>query len=456
MDAFSSGEADSISGIETPDDKTIVFHLAEPAGDFPFHVAMPAAAPIPEEVAGCFDQPGEYGRFVIASGPYMLEGSEDLDVSSCAAMTPIAGYDPNTHLILVRNPSYDPATDTPEMREALPDRFELVINTNRDDIFAKIKAGELEGEISTVPPKLLREYSESEELQDRLHLNPLDATWYLSMNLTTPPFDDLHVRRAVNLVMDKEGLRRAWGGPLRGEIATHVVPNAMLNDLRADYDPYPSEGGAGDVEAAMEEMRQSKYDTDGDGSCDAPACTGVLHIAVTTGTNTDMIPIIEASLAKIGIALETRATENGYVIAQTISKNVPITSALGWFKDYADASTFMQLFDSRNTAPTGNVNHSLVGVTCEQAADWKGFEGVCEGVPSVDADIDRCRALAGDERLECWAELDAKLMEEVVPWVPYLYETTADIVSDAVVQYGFDQFMGEAALAHVAVDASKQ
>ncbi len=32
------------------------------------------------------------------------------------------------------------------------------------------------------------------------------------MNLTQPPFDDLAVRRAMNWVMDKGALRKAWGG----------------------------------------------------------------------------------------------------------------------------------------------------------------------------------------------------------------------------------------------------
>ncbi len=34
MAQFTDGKADSISGIETPDDKTIVFHLTRPTGDF--------------------------------------------------------------------------------------------------------------------------------------------------------------------------------------------------------------------------------------------------------------------------------------------------------------------------------------------------------------------------------------------------------------------------------------
>ena len=101
-----------IEGIETPDDKTIVFHVEKPTGDFLYRLAMPAAGPIPEEVGKCFLKAGEYGRFVISSGPYMLEGSDDLDITSCDSMKAISGFDPNKHLRLERNPDYDAADAT--------------------------------------------------------------------------------------------------------------------------------------------------------------------------------------------------------------------------------------------------------------------------------------------------------------------------------------------------------
>ena len=48
------------------------------------------------------------------------------------------------------------------------------------------------------------------------------------MNLATPPFDDLHVRKAANCVMDKAGLLQAWGGSTFGDIATHNIPPIVL------------------------------------------------------------------------------------------------------------------------------------------------------------------------------------------------------------------------------------
>ena len=224
---FMAGEAESIAGIETPDEKTVIFRLSEPTGDFLFRLAMPASGPMPREVAGCFTDAGVYGQYLVSSGPYMIAGSGSQDATSCSTLAPLSGYDPNAKLELVRNPAYDPATDIPEARSNLPDGFLFEINSNVDDIFAKIEAGELDGEIAGATPPIVRHYVESDELADRLKLNRTDVTFYLSMNLTQPPFDDVHVRRAVNLVMNKEGLRRAWGGETRGEIATHILTSSL-------------------------------------------------------------------------------------------------------------------------------------------------------------------------------------------------------------------------------------
>ena len=94
---------------------------------------------------------GEYGRYIISTGPYMIEGADKLDISSCASQKPISGFNPNTGLTLVRNPSYDPATDNTEFRQSNPDRFEITVNTNLDNIFDQIERGELESSFETPP-----------------------------------------------------------------------------------------------------------------------------------------------------------------------------------------------------------------------------------------------------------------------------------------------------------------
>jgi peptide/nickel transport system substrate-binding protein len=444
-----------LKGIETPDDKTIVFHLTDPTGDFLYRLAMPAAAPIPEEVAGCFKKAGEYGRDVISSGPYMIEGSDQVDASSCKTLKPMSGFDPTRRLSFVRNPSYDPATDTEGLRENNVDGVEYTLNTNIKDIFNKIEAGELDGEIEAPPPEVLRKYSTTSDLKDRIQVESGDRTWYITMNLSQPPFDDIHVRKALNWVMDKSAFQRAWGGPIRGEIANHIVPDTMFNGDLDDYAPYKTEGDAGDVQKAMDEMKQSKYDSNQDGKCDAKECNGVLFVNRNTPPWTDMEPTIVADAAKIGIKLTAREFEDAYPVIQDATKGVPVSAVPGWGKDYADPSTFMVLFDSRSILPQGNVNYSLVGITPDQAKKAK-IPGNVTGIPSVDDKIDACNKETDDQRLTCWEDLDKYLMENVVPWVPYLDASNVDILGPAVTKYEYDQFSGEAAFSRVAVDKSLQ
>ena len=122
----------------------------------------------------------------------------------------------------------------------------MVVNSNADDIYNKVQSGQLEDEISSPQPKTIRQYETDPSLKPRLLPNVGDRTWYLTMNLTQAPFDDIHVRKAMNYIIDKESLSKAWGGPVEGAIATHIVPPVLYNNGSTEYDPYatPNESGS--------------------------------------------------------------------------------------------------------------------------------------------------------------------------------------------------------------------
>jgi peptide/nickel transport system substrate-binding protein len=458
--AFADGDAQTISGIATPDDKTIVFTLTEPRGDFPYALAMPASAPIPREVGECFEQSGQYGRYVISTGPYMFEGSENLNAQSCDTMQPISGYNPTRFMNLVRNPSYDPATDSPEMREANPDRIEFTINTNQDDIFDRITRGQLEGSYDAATSNVIREYTSDPELRDRLRVNGGDRTWYLTMDMTQAPFDDIHVRKAMNLVMDLEGMQRAWGGPVSGEVATTITPDGVLYGqlTNEDYQPYQKPPFAGDVEAAKAEMAQSKYDTNQDGTCDAGPCKGILTINRNYAAWAAMTPLITQNAAEIGIEINVRElpTSPAYTTTQNPSRGIVLAANHGWGKDYADPATFAVLWYGPNIIPSNNSNTALVGITPAIARSAGIDRQIPANVPNIDADIDACAATTGEEREQCYVDLERKVMEEVVPFVPYLDSNNVDAIGPAVTKYDYDQFTTEISLNHVAVDPSLQ
>jgi peptide/nickel transport system substrate-binding protein len=460
MDTYASGKAKTISGITTPNNQTVVFHLTTPTPDFLYRLSLPAAGPIPQEVSKCFTTPGGYGRDVVSSGPYMIQGSDKVNIASCSTIQPMAGFDPSSKLIIVRNPNYNPSTDSTSMRTALPNEFAFTINSNQADIFNRIKAGQADDSLNAPPASAVATLVASNQKQ-LIKTGGADATKYISMNLTQAPFDDIHVRKAVNLIMDKAGLQQANGGPLFGLIATHIVPDTMYNNDSAitGYNPYPSANNAGDLAAAQAQMRQSKYDPKQDGLCDTSACKNVFTIAVNTSQDLNEIPVVQSALAKLGITLNIRQLTPSAAsgVVSTVSRNVPLALSQGFAKDYADPSTFMVLFESSSIAPTGNINASLVGLTPALAQQLGVTIPKGDVIPSVDAQAAACGKIpTGNARTTCYINLDKYLMENVVPWVPYLSLNQVHMISPAVTTWDYDQSSDTTAYSHVAVNPAKQ
>jgi peptide/nickel transport system substrate-binding protein len=458
MDGKAKSADEKVSGIETPDDSTIIFNLEKPTGDFLYRISMPAAAPIPEEVAKCFKKAGDYGRYVMSNASYMIQGADKLDISSCSAMKPISGFDPSKQLTLVRNPNYDQATDT--TRANYVDGITVAVDTNVDDIFSRVQAGDLDSSIADQPPKpVLQQYLTDQAKKPFLHSNSGDRTWYVTMNWITPPFDDIHVRKAANWVMDKAGILQAWGGSTFGDIATHNIPPIVLGDaLGSDYNPYPSDGNRGDEAKAKEEMKQSKYDSNKDGVCDAKECSNLVMINRNTPVYADSEAVVVSSLEKIGIKVKPRelASSAAYTTIQTVKNKIPIALNAGWGKDFADAVSFvLPLFDGRSIIPTGNTNYPLVGLTADQAKNLGVSIPAGVTIPSVDADVDACQkipATQADQRNECFANIDKKLMEDVAPWVPYLWAKNITVTGSTVTKWEFDQFSGYLSYTQMAVN----
>jgi peptide/nickel transport system substrate-binding protein len=461
FDEFSAGDADTITGMSAPDDHTLEITTTTEIGDLGYRFAMGAAAPIPPDdegermgVAEGHDR--NYGRFLVASGPYMFEGSESMDFSVDAKdQTEAEGYVPGRQIVLVRNPSYDKSTDG--LRDAFPERIEVRIGGDNDDLYNQVAAGELDFVVDgAVPPEKIREYQTNPDLQDRINVYPSDAVRYVSFNLAMPPFDDIHVRRAVNWAFDKQGWRQLRGGPSTGEIAGHIFVNSLQNNILAEFDAFPTANASGDIDKAKEEMAQSKYDTNQDGECDAPECQNILTMSDREDPYPEQTALLQQNLEPLGITLDVKQLERGtmYNKCNDANSHHALCAAPGWGKDFADGVTFGEPLFHSSGLWESCCNYSLLGASSDQLQEW-GYD-VTE-VDSVDEDVEACSALdPGDERFQCWADLDQRLMEEIVPWVPYLFDNSVDIISDNVQNYSFDQFAGLAAFDSMAVPGNTE
>jgi peptide/nickel transport system substrate-binding protein len=457
FDAYGAGKASDISGLTAIDDQTLEVTLTEPAGDLGYRFSMPATAPIPplndEELGVATGHDKDYGRYLVASGPYMFKGSEALDFSvPIKDQEPVAGYVPGRSIELVRNPSWDSSTD--DLREAYPDEIVTTIGGDNNDLYNKVEQGVIDLVVDgVVPPEKLQQYQSDPALQDRLKIYASDGVRYVSFNLAMAPFDDIHVRKAINWAFDKEGFRQLRGGQTVGDLAGHAFVNSVENNLLQDYDPYATPNGAGDIDKAKAEMAQSKYDTNQDGVCDDPSCEGILTMTDREDPYPKQAALLQQFLEPIGISLDVKELERTamYNKCNDLNSQIAFCAGPGWFKDYADGYTFGVPLMTSSGLWESCCNYSALGATPDQLKEW-GYS-ITE-TPSIDSKGDECAAATGDQRVQCWADMDKQVMEQIVPWVPYLFDNQVDLLSPNITNYSFDQSAGLAAFDQLAVTGS--
>jgi peptide/nickel transport system substrate-binding protein len=405
-----------VSGISTPNDRTIVFHLTHRQGDFLLLLSLPAAAPVPPEVGKCFTKPATYGRDLISTGPYMIQGAQSVDVSSCAAIKPMSGFDSSTGITLVRNPNYvRVAGDPPNYI----DQFKLTVDPNISDIFDKVERGEIDATIAdTPPPIVVREHVH----KPSFHSAPQYLSESITMNLAVRPFTDVHVRKAVQWVLDKTAMVTALGGTQVVSPAGHINPAGFPGSLPASYNPYATPGGHGNLAKAKAEMRKSAYDQNHDGECDASVCKNIIFINKPSYAAID--PIVQTDLAKIGIQIQPRVLQDhaAFLALFNVKGRVPMSALGGGGTDYTGANSFAgpNYASSAITGPSSCCNYALVGLTRQQAKKY-GVPYPKEGIPSVDGLINRCAVLAGNAQNSCYEKLDKTMMTKVAAWAPYIW-----------------------------------
>jgi peptide/nickel transport system substrate-binding protein len=439
---YARGEAPVISGLQSSDPLSLTFRLSGPDGNFGHQLSDPASAPIPAGAADGYDpvfpapdpeapvggpvffDAAPFAPRFVSSGPYMWE-SYPATIEAGRAL-------------LVRNPSWDPATDP--LRRPIPERIEIVTVPTREEAFARVDDGTVDIVDQQADAEQVERYRRDPARAGQLHTGFIEAIAIVPMNLALPPFDDVAVRRAVNAVMDRAALMEAhlqgrselpWqlGHLGQGRVAVHVMADNVSGGLLATYDPFPSPGGQGSVAAGRAEMARSRYDTDGDGLCDAAACHGVTVVAEFPA----MGDILREGLAAVGIEAEVVPLSDDVDMSVPTNRTAMQSNWYNWvYGLHGDLDDLLR----GGPAIEGGLNHSLVGATPQQLESW-GYE-VTE-VPSVDGLLDRCQGESGHRRARCWAQLDQILSEEIVPWLPIYATAAAYVVSPRVRATYLDQ-----------------
>jgi len=231
----------------------------------------------------------------------------------------------NDKVRLLRNPRYwDAANTASDIIDVLPvSSANIALNLYET------------GVVDIVWDKDLKPVELMDVLKSRpdFHTFPYFGTYYYRFNVTKPPFNDPHVRRAFALATDKEHLvRKLTGGGEKP--ASHYVPDGVAN-----YEP--PDGLPHDIEAARKLLAEAGFP----GGKDFPRFS---YTFFGGGGGAQLQSKIGVELQQmwrdaLGVELELRQVERK-IFYSAQSKLDYDLSASSWVGDYNDANTFLDMF----------------------------------------------------------------------------------------------------------------
>ena len=365
----------SLASIETPDDKTIVFHLVRPYGDWPWIVSTPAFAPVPvgKGTDASFDQKP------ITSGPYQ-----------------ISAYNSGVSATLTRNPHWTAAADP--VRTALPDSVVLQLAQDDSVISQRLIADSGNDQYaisySFVAPAQLAQVQGNASARSRVVTSDAGSIIYLALNTQKGPLANPAVRQAFQYAVDRTAFQVASAGTvaLAGPVATTLITPGIAG--REVYDLYPT-APAGDPAKARQLLAQAGF----------PNGLPTLDFVVSTENNfADKAQAVAAALTKAGIQTKLRTLDYDTWYAEVTANQVSYDLTLAsWQPDF----------------PSPNANIEPLYASSEIGGG--GYNLSRYANPEVDQLIEAAQATVDPAQAgQKWAAVDKRIMQDA-PIVPLIY-----------------------------------
>jgi peptide/nickel transport system substrate-binding protein len=247
-------------------------------------------------------------------------------------------FAPGDHVVLKANPAYwGPKAVAKQITfQAIPDRQTRLLAMQNGDI-----DGTFDLSISDIDQwKALKNVD--------VITAPSLGVYCLTLDHSAPPFDDIHVRRAVAYAIDRVGLVTALlkgnGEPAAAldppEIWAGVQPAAAVKDF---YDTIP--GYAFDLEKAKAELAQSSHPSGFEIS--VPGSTGDPYMV-------NVLQSVAQNLKQIGINLKVQEIDGNQWLAGYFRHEQLGMQIMAYYPDFADPANYPYLFfDSANAAKDG-------------------------------------------------------------------------------------------------------
>ena len=307
---FMSGKTGVVSGIRVLNNHTLQLKLEKPFGPFLSLLAMTTAYVVPREVVEKLGQ--DFGTHPLGSGPYVLSEWKHGQGLTLTSRDDYFEGKPRLNGISYR---------------IIPEDLTAVMEfeTNRLDVLL-------------IPSSEYRHFTTDPAWRDLVFGKPGLNSYYLGLNCTRPPFNDLRVRRAMNLAIDRQHILNTIFEK-RGVLATGPVPPGLwkysIRPWTREYEYDPKKAKTLIHEAGAEGTTIKIY---------ISADPEVL----------DIVEVIQDYLAAVGLRAELTQLDWS-AFKQAVNNGEADAFWLSWWADYPDPENFLlPLFHSASAGSAGN------------------------------------------------------------------------------------------------------
>ena len=366
FDAQMGGTATGLEGVTVVDPLTVRIELSRPDATFLHVMAINFSSVVPKEAVDEFG--ADFGKHPVGTGAFKL-----------------AEWTTGQRLVFEKNADY--------WRAGVPYLDQVVFEVGQEPVVAllRLQNGEVDVPGDGIPPAKFQEVMGDPEQARQVVEGGQLHTGYITLNVTKPPFDNVKVRQAVNMAINKDRVIQIING--RAKPATQPLPPTM---------PGYTEGYAGyayDVDAAKALLAEAGV---------ADGFETELYV-MNTDPNPRIAQAIQQDLAAVGIKASIQSLAQANVIEAGGQGTAPMiwSGGMAWIADFPDPSNFYGPILGCGGAAEGGWNWSKY---CNEALDAAAAAADAMADPAKSAD-----------RLKAWSEVYVKVMEDA-PWVPVFNE----------------------------------
>lgn len=364
---MADGSASSLAGVHSDGPLSVTIELSRPDATFLHVMALNFASIVPEEAVVAAGE--DFGKHPVGTGAFSL-----------------GEWTIGQRLVFEKNADY--------WRAGLPYLDSITFEVGQEPIVAllRLQNGEVDIPGDGIPPAKFREVMGDPAQAARVVEGGQLHTGYITLNTQMPPFDNVKVRQAVNMAINKDRIIQVING--RAVSATQPLPPSMPG-YTDNYTGY-----AFDIEGAKALLAEAGF---------ADGFETELFV-MNTDPNPRIAQAIQQDLAGIGVSVSIKSLAQASVIAAGgESDQAPMiwSGGMAWIADFPDASNFYGPILGCAGAVQGGWNWS-----------WYCNEDLDTMATAADAITDPAKA---DERLQMWSDVYMKVMEDA-PWVPVFNE----------------------------------